>query len=314
LLEKADVFLTNFRERELEKFGLKYEILSQLNPGIIYANLSGYGRKGPDRDAPGFESTGYFARSGMNHVLLLSGRHLAQTPIGLGDYVTGLSLAYGIITALFYRERHGIGQEVDASLFQTGVFAVSYDISGALVTGQDRRPVERKEIANALVNYYETKDGRWLRLCVEQPDLYWSRVCKAIGRQDLEYDPRFDSFVPRLQNGAALFDLLEEIFRGKTLNEWKVHLDEANLPWSPVQSLPEVIADPQARANDFFVPLDHPTYGRMEVVANPVKLGKTPASIRMPAPEFGQHTEEILLENGYTWQDIAEFKQQGVIA
>jgi crotonobetainyl-CoA:carnitine CoA-transferase CaiB-like acyl-CoA transferase len=139
-------------------------------------------------------------------------------------------------------------------------------------------------------------------------------VCKAIGRQDLEYDPRFDSFVPRLQNGAALFDLLEEIFRGKTLNEWKVHLDEANLPWSPVQSLPEVIADPQARANDFFVPLDHPTYGRMEVVANPVKLGKTPASIRMPAPEFGQHTEEILLENGYTWQDIAEFKQQGVIA
>ena len=313
LLENADVFLTNFRLRELEKFKLEYDTLNQLNPRLIFANLSGYGTKGPDRDAPGFESTGYFARSGMHHVLLLSGEHLVQNPQGLGDYVTGLSLAYGIMVALFMRERTGIGQEVDASLFQTGVFAISFDIAGALVTGQDRRPFERKDIANALVNYFKTKDGKWIRLCVELPDLYWSRVCRAIEREDLEHDPRFETFEPRVQNHLALFNILEEVFRNKTLDEWKGLLNKEGLPWAPVQNLPEVIADAQARANDFFVPLDHPTHGRIEVVANPVKLSKS-LGVIMPAPEFGQHTEEVLLEQGYTWEDIERFKQQGIIA
>ncbi|MFC1940038.1 CaiB/BaiF CoA transferase family protein [Chloroflexota bacterium] len=310
----ADVFLTNFRQRDLGKFKLEYGTLSQLNPELIYACLSGYGRKGMSKDLPGFESTGYFAQSGMCRVLVASGEHLTQNPLGLGDYITGLCLSYGIMVALFARERTGIGQEVDTSLFQAGVFGISYDIAGALVTGHDRQPVERKDITNALVNFYRTKDGRWLRLCVEQPDLYWSRVCQGIGLEGLEHDPRFESFEPRIKNHIALFNILEEVFATKTLAEWKVELDKAGLPWAPVQTLPEVIADPQARANDFFVPLEHPTHGRIEVVANPVKLSKTPASVRMPAPEFSQHTEDILLELGYTWENIERFKKQRVIA
>ncbi|MFC2005885.1 CaiB/BaiF CoA transferase family protein [Chloroflexota bacterium] len=314
LSEKADVFLSNFRRRELEKFKLEYETLSQLNPRLIYANVSGYGKKGPDRDLSGYEHTGYFSRSGMLHLLQVPGTRPAQTPVGLGDYVNGAALALGIMTALFMRERTGVGQEVDVSLFHTGVFAISWDIAGALVTGQDRQMVGREDLDNVLVNPYQTKDGRWLYLALMQPDNYWSKLCRAIEREDLEHDPRFELFEPRVQNRLALFKILEEVFLSKPLDEWKPRLSGAGLPWGPVQNLQEVINDPQARANDFFIPLDHPTHGRIEVVANPVKLSKSPEIIRMPPPEFSQHTEDILLECGYTWEDIEQFKKQGVIA
>ncbi len=314
LLEKADVFMSNFRPREQKKFGLEYETLSKLNPRLIQANLTGYGQKGPDRDLPGFEQTGYFARSGMLHVLQVPGSHPPQTPMGSGDNVVSLCLALGIMTALFMRGISGVGQEVDVSLFSAGVYALSYDIAGALVTGQDRQQLARRDINNVLINSYQTKDGRWLRLSIAAPELYWSRLCQVIEREDVEHDPRFATFEPRIENHAILFDILEEAFLSKTLDEWKVRLNEAGLPWALIQNLPEVISDPQARANDFFVPLEHPTYGRIEVVANPIKLSKAPANVVKPAPELGQHTEEILLENGYTREDIARFREQGVIA
>ncbi len=310
LLEKADVFLSNFRQRELVKFKLEYDTLSQLNPGLIYANLTGYGRKGPDREKPAYEPTAYFCRTGIFHVTPMP----ATQPIGFGDYITGLTLAYGILTALLIRERTGIGQEVDASLFNSGVFAISWDIAGALVTGKDRQPGERKDVTQALNNSYQTKDGRWLRVAVNQPDIYWSRFCKAVERENLEHDPRFASSQAMIENHEALFHVLEEVFLTRTLEEWKPRLTEAGLPWDPVQTLPEVINDPQARANDLFVPLDHPTYGRLEVVSNPIKLSKTPETIRMPAPELDQDTEEVLSELGYTGQDIEQLREQGVIA
>ena len=314
LLEKADVFISNFRQQELKKFKLEYKNLSQLNPRLIYANISGYGRKGPDKNSPAFEATGYFSRSGMFHLLQVPGTHPTQNPMALGDYVTGLVLAYGMMAALFMRERTGIGQEVNTSLFRSGIFALSFDIAGALATGQDRQQIDSKDTENALGTFYQTKDGRWLRLALHQPDPYWPQFCRAIEREDLEHDPKFESFEHRIKNHVALFHILTDIFQAKTSAEWKVRLTEAVLPWAPVQNLPEVIADPQARVNDFFVTLDHPTYGRIEVVANPVELSKTPEMLRMPAPEFGQHTEEVLLEYGYTWEDIERFKQQGAIA
>lgn len=313
LLEKADVFIANFRPRELEKFKLEYDTLSQLNPRLVYANVTGYGRKGPDRDLPAYEFTSYFPRSGMLHLLQLPGTHPVQPPLGLGDNVAALALVSGIMTALFVREKTGVGQEVDVSLFHTGVHALSVHIAGSLVTGQDRQQVGREDTANALVNPYQTKDRRWLFLGISQPDLYWSRFCQAIEQESLEYDPRFASFEPRIENHAALFHILEEVFLSKTLKEWKARLNKAGVPWSPVQNLPEVTADPQARANDFFVSYDHPTYGQIEGVTNPVQLSKSPATVRMPAPELGQHTEEILLDLGYNWDDIIRLKEQGVI-
>jgi crotonobetainyl-CoA:carnitine CoA-transferase CaiB-like acyl-CoA transferase len=167
---------------------------------------------------------------------------------------------------------------------------------------------------NPLVLDYKTKDEKIIHMNVLQPDRYWSRVCQAINRPDLENDPRFNSYESRIENHLDLYNILREFFGSKALDELKPPLNKLGIPFAPQQKLSEVINDPQARANDYFVPFSHPAYGRIEVVANPIGLSETPATLRMPAPEFSQHTEEVLLEIGYNWDDIAQLKQQGVIA
>ncbi len=314
LLETADVLVSSFRQREIVKFGLEYHRLSKSNPMIITANVSGYGTRGPDRDLPGYEYTGYFARTGILHVLTPPGSFPPHFGRGLGDNVTGLTLTIGILTALLTRERTGLGQEVDVSLFQTGVFANAVDIAGSLITGQDRRMPDRRDMSNAMANFYETKDGRWIRLSVLVPDPYWSRFCTAIERPDLEHDSRFDTFDGKIDNHEALFDILVDAFKSKTLKDWKPRLDAGTIPWAPVQNLPEVCNDAQAIANGFFIAYDHPIHGRIRGIANPIRLSRTESVQRMPCPDFGQHTEEVLLEHGFSWEDIARFKEEGIIA
>jgi len=312
LLEKTDVFLTSVRPFQLKRFKLDYDTLSQLNPRLIYSSLLGYGKKGPDRDLPSTETTAFFARAGVAHVSKEPAPYPLVPPLASEDNVAALALAYGIMIALFVREKTGVGQEVDVSLLHIGIYAISIDIAGALVTGKDRQIIPREEAKIAPSNFYQTKDGRWLRCVIR--DNYYARFCQGIGREDLVHDPRFEESKSRADNHAALFDILKEVFATKTLDEWKAQLNEASVNWGPVQTLPEVVTDPQARANDIFVSFDHPTYGPMEVVANPVNLSKNPATVRLPAPEFGQHTEEVLLEYGYTRENIAQFKEQGIIA
>jgi len=314
LLEKADIFLANFRPKELNKFNISYDKLSQVNPKLIFANVTGYGEKGADKDLPGYDFNAFWARSGILRVLLSPDMTPPVTPIAIGDRVTALALVSGITTALFTRERTGKGQEVNTSLLNTGIFVNANDIGGALITGQDRQNVKRDELANALLNTYQTKDARWLCIAINQPDRYWTDFCRAIERNNLEHDLRFESFDSRIDNHLALFQILEKVFREKDLDEWRVRLTEVGLPWAPIATLSEVIADPQARENNAFVSYEHHTQGNINIVANPVHLGDTPASIRMPAPEYGQHTEEVLLEHGYNWDDITRFKDNGVIA
>ena len=314
LLSRADVFLTNLRLFEREKFALEFDTVHRLNPKLVYGSLTGYGKEGPDRNNPAYDTISYWSRAGAGH--------LFSTPVAppfidggaFGDNVAGLGLAFGIMTALFVRERTGIGQEVDLSLFHTGVYQTTFFVAGAQATGLDVKDWGsriREDARNPLSLPYQTRDGRWLVLAMPHPDRYWSKLCRAIEREDLEHDPRFESFEPRIENHAALLHILEEVFLSRTLDEWKPRL--AGIPFGPYQNFLEVIKDPQARANDVFVPFDHPTHGTMEVIANPVKLSETPATMRMPAPEFSQHTEEVLAEYGYSWQDISRFKEQSVI-
>lgn len=322
MLETADVFLTNMRPYELEKFRLEYDILNRLNPRLVAGYLTGYGKKGPERDAPAYDQTGYWGKAGVTHrfrsllpALQEPGANPHSFMPAFGDQMASMTLACGIITALFARERTGLGDEVNTSLFSAGVYQISFDISGTLVAGQDCNTMtSREEIPNPLFGQYQTKDGRWMIFCVLYPDRYWSRFCRTIGREDLEHDPRFESFEVMKENNVALMEILDELFLSKTLDEWIPIINEAGVPWSPVQNLLEVINDPQARANDFFVSYDHPAYGRIEGVANPIRIGKNPNKVRMPGPEFSQHTEEVLLEHGYTREDIVRFKDQGIIA
>ena len=312
LLETSDVLLTNFRARELEKFKLEYETLSKLNPGLICAHLTGYGMKGPEKNTPGYGPMASDARAGLLYLLQVPGAEPVQFPVAFADYITGMALALGIMTALYVREKSGVGQEVNASLFNTGVWAVSNDLAGTLVTGHDRQALSRRDTGSPLMNIYQTKDSRWLYISVGEGS-QWSNFCRAIEMEELEHDSRFQSPELRIENHLILYDIMKDAFLTKTLAEWKPRFDKAILPWAPLQTLSEVINDPQARANDFFIPLDHPKHGRIEVVANPIRLSKTLEKIRMPAPEPGQHTDEVLSEIGYTGEDIARFRERDVI-
>ena len=334
LTEQADVFVTNLRPFELERYGLEYETLSSLNPRLIYGSITGYGMKGPEKDAPAYDATALWARSGIPYMLTMPGTAGPGFRPAFGDNVAALALAYGIMTALYVREKTGMGQEVDVSLFHTGLYQLSFDIAGALSTGLDyadwrnEPPAEmvaqaraatapiaafhRSKVRNPLATIYLTKDMRGIYVVALQPDRYWARLCRAIDRGDLVDDPRFNSYDARAENRDALYEILEEAFASRTLDEWKPRLE--GIPYAPLQTITEAIHDPQARANDFFVAYEHPTHGPIEGVASPIKLDKTPASVRRAAPEFGQHTEEVLLEVGYDWEDIARFKELGVIA
>lgn len=314
MLEKADILLSNFRPYEMEKFKLDYETLSQQNPRIICANITGFGSKGPDKDAPAYGPIAGDSRAGMLYSLMFPGGSPPQVSGTLVDYLTGLALACGISTALYTREKTGLGQLVEASLFQSMVYALSGDIANALATGQDRGTVDRRDIARPLTSPYKTKDGRWLYLWIGMgADKTWPRFCRAIGREDLIPDERFSTPAQLSQNYSDLYDILDEVFAGKTLEEWKPLLDEGDFPWSPIQSFMEVTKDPQARANDFYSTLTMPTGETMEVVANPIKYSRIPDRVITPAPEVGQHTDEILTEYGYSAEDIAKFKEEGVV-
>ena len=309
----------------------------------VYGSVNGHGTYGPDRDAPAYDTTVFWARSGVNHLLTFPGMGLPNPRAAFGDNAAGLTVAFGVMAALYARDRIGAGQEVDTSLLFTGLYQLTFDTAAALATGQDEvayrlqafegteeerqerdrliaeskaalnrlTDFNRERLPNPLANNYDTKDGRNIRFNALQADRYWPRYCKLIGREDLIPDPRYNSMKARRENRKELYRIFKEAFLSKTLEEWRPLI--ADLPASVVQSLAEVIHDPQAEANHFFLPYDHPTYGPIKIMASPLNMSETPATIRMPAPEFNQHTEEVLLEMGYSWEDIEQFKKEKVI-
>ncbi len=322
LLGSVDVFTTNLRPYQLEKFKLEYETLQKINPRLIAAYLSGYGQEGEEKDFPAYDHTAYWARSGIPHKLRAMAPALREPGAILpafipsfGDHIAGLALCSGITLALYDRERTGRGREVTGSLFQSGTYQMSWDVAAALATGEDCLIIDPEiDILNPLYAQYLTKDDRWLLFTALNPMRYKDQVFRAIGREDLIEDPRFETIESFVENQAFLKGIMTETFKTRDKNEWVEILNEEQIPYSPVQNFTEIVNDPQARANGFFESYEHPEHGRIEGVANPINVGKNEKSVRLPAPEFGQHTEEVLLEHGYNWDDISRFQEEGVIA
>lgn len=314
LVEGADVFLHNFRKGVPERLGMDYATLSQYNPRLIYATGSGWGPKGPDAYNPSMDYT-ELGRTG----LMFAGGEEGWPPVnyvpGVADQTGAIMLAYAIMTALFVRERTGIGQEVEASML--GSVAAGLEgllLAAPLALGQGiPRPV-REEAGNPLYNHYKCKDGKWIILCLAQGDRFWPAFCQRLGIQHLEKDPQYENMEVRREHRQELIHILDEIFATKTRNEWMDILkQEEDFMVEPVCDLNDVAEDPQMWANDYIIEFDHPAFGKVKMPGLPVHFSKTPGAIRREAPEFGQHTEEVLLEAGYTWDDITKFKDEEVI-
>lgn len=324
LIAEADVFTTNRRPFELEKFHLDYETLSAINKRLIFASITGFGRKGPDKNAPGHDTIGFWARSGFVYQMQQKGTappSPGYRSVAAGDKLSGMTLACGILVAILARQTTGVGQEVDVSLLNTGMFSqipLATQLGGfkdLFETEEaylDALRRERDEVSPLVISY-ETGDGRWLQLSLAPSDRFWPQFCGAIERPELEHDPRFDSVESRMEYQADLFEILEAAFLKKTLAEWTDQFDQTELIWSPIKSPEEVIQDPQVLANEYIVPYQHPEFGELQVLANPIQHSQTPAEIRSPAPEMSQHTEEILLELGYSWDQIEQLREDGVI-
>jgi crotonobetainyl-CoA:carnitine CoA-transferase CaiB-like acyl-CoA transferase len=313
LIASADVFLNNLRPYEMEKFNLNYETLSGINPGIIFANLTGYGPRGPMKDTGGYDSVAFWARTGVMH---LSHEEADPPPVSrpaYGDSTTSIHLLAGIMAALYIRERTGQGQEVSVSLFNSGIWSMGFDISGCLATGEDLNPPRRRSAVNPIRNHYPTRDKRWIMLGMTNSQPYWPAFCQAVGFPELEKDPRFAASETRAKNAEELVDVIGKIFSGRTYAEWVEILSRTKLIWAPVMTPLEVTREEQALANDIFVDFDHPRHGPVRMVNNPIKLSKTPARITSRAPDLGEHTDQIMSELGYSLQDIADLRKAGII-
>lgn len=231
---------------------------------------------------------------------------------GLGDMPSGLHIAGGIAAGLFVRERTGIAQRISLSLLNSAIWTQGINIQIAREYGSYPR-ANRKTAANPLANGYEAKDGKWIMLVMLQPDRRWPDFCKGVGLDHLIDDPRFTPMQNRYQNREELIAILDRVFATKTRAEWIEKFKDYDLQWDPVNTFNDLIEDPQALANDDFAPMEHPTRGLVLASASPIRFSKTPASVSRHAPELGEQTEEILLEMGYAWEQIAALKEAKAI-
>ncbi len=312
LVEKSDVFLTNYRYSHALKMKVDYETLSRYNSRLIYAYSSSYGMLGPDADLPSSDFAGQ-ARGGLWMVSLAP--DLTPVPLGAGvvDEVGGVLTAYGILLALLARERTGEGQMVNTSLLGGQVEMVRLSLQLFLILGAPAFMSPAATMSSPLWNLYRCQDEKWFCVAVLQPDRYWPSFCKVLGIEELEKDPRFENAGARRQHLGEIMSILNEVFLTKPRDEWWQAFRAEAIPSSPVNDLSDLANDPQVIANEYIVEVDDPAWGKVKVAGIPVKLSKTPGKVKALAPELGQHTEEVLMEIcGYTWDDIAKLREDGV--
>jgi crotonobetainyl-CoA:carnitine CoA-transferase CaiB-like acyl-CoA transferase len=269
--------------------------------------------RGPDADAPGYDASAFWARGGVGHVLTPPERDYPISQRGaFGDRNGGMALAFGIAAALVGRAATGEGRVVDVSLLGTAMWTLSSDVLSALQGAQPRAFPGRGPMVNPLVAAYRTQDGRHVQLVFLESDRYWPGLCALAGRSDLADDPRFADHASRSANAEACVAALDELFAARTLAEWKELLAGFDAPWAPVQSVEELLEDPQVVANGYVgeVQVDGGKGYRLPRV--PVQLDEQPPTLSR-APEHGEHTEQVLLDLGYSWDDISALRDASVI-
>jgi crotonobetainyl-CoA:carnitine CoA-transferase CaiB-like acyl-CoA transferase len=310
LVKDADVFLTNLRKSTKAKRGLDYATISKLNPDIIYASVSGYGTEGPMSDLGAFDPLGS-ARSGMMYVAGDREPHLLH--IGILDQTTAITVSHAIITALLDRERRGVGQEVHISLYATGLWMQYMNLLIAGVFSINPCILGDRSQHSPLRNRFQCEDGNWIFGTHHPENKYWAIFCKATGQEALLEDPHFTTDSGSPANYAELNRIFDKVFATKTADEWMEIFLPQGLMFCSVQNILDVVTDPQAIANEYLVPFDHPVQGRIKIPAYPIKFSGCAAETKTAAPQLGQHTNSVLQAAGYSSSEIEELRKQGVV-
>jgi len=301
LLKQSDVLVHNFRPGVMERLGFGYDVIAELNPRIIYASASGFGQHGPLAERPSYD----VVAQGMSGIMVTQGGGPDFDPQmampGVADQVGAMCLAFGIVAALTARERLGVGQQVDTSLYGSQLSLQAQFVTRALRDGAHANRYE-----SPTFTAYRCRDGKWLTIAVVDPDVY-ARLCQALHRPDLAVDERFADPFARQRHASLLRDEIRSTICANTREYWLRRLTDHDVACGPVQDYLEVGSDPQALLNGYITTVDHPNHGALRVVGVPATLSRTPGSVGI-APELGQHTEEVLIELGYDWSEIETLK------
>ena len=306
----ADILVQNLRPGRLEGFGLGYEDVRAVNPAIVYATITGFGRTGPYKDKPGFDlmAQGY---SGIMGVTGHPGQPPVKVSVPITDLNAGLFTAYGILAAYVNRLKTGKGQHVDSSLMEAGVAYTLWESAIYFTSGRLPGPNGSAHQISAPYQALPTSDGYITVGGANQRN--WERLCRAIGRAELITDPRFEVNAGRMANRPALESTLGETLKTQPMAHWLSILEAAGVPCGPIYDISQVYADPQVIARDMVVEVEHPTAGTIRNVGIPVKFSETPGNIRRPPPLFAEHTAEVLAEFGYTTGEIDSFRDRGIV-
>jgi crotonobetainyl-CoA:carnitine CoA-transferase CaiB-like acyl-CoA transferase len=313
LIDDADVFVTNVRRAGLARLGLDPESLLARNERLVYASITGYGLEGPEADRAAYDIAAFWARSGIAASLMQPGAAPPFQRGGMGDHNTGLAAAGAISAALFAREKTGKGQLVATSLLREGMYTMSFDMSMLMRFGIPVAVGNRKTMGNPAINNYRDSEGKWFWLVGLEGERHWPPLARAVGHPEWLDDPRFAEPAARAANAEELIAMLDAIFATKTREEWGAVFDAAeDLWWAPVQTLDEVLADPQAHAAGGFVEVPDGV-GTTLLPATPVDFHGTPIEHRRMAPGHGEQGEEVLRALGRSDEEIARLREQGVL-
>jgi crotonobetainyl-CoA:carnitine CoA-transferase CaiB-like acyl-CoA transferase len=310
LLTDADVVTENYRMGTMEKLGLGYDTLRELNPGLIYCEISGYGRTGPWADKPGFD----LIAQGISGLMSITGEE-GREPVKVGSPVTdinaGMLAGLGIVAAYIHRLKTGQGQRVDTSLFEAGIMQTYWQAAIFLASGVAPKRLGSAHPLTAPYQAFRTRDG-WIIIGASNQANY-ERLLKALNAPELTADPRFRTNPDRMMNREALIEALTAHLRQRDTAEWIAELEKTGMPVGPILSLPEVLSHPQTLAREMVVETEHSRIGKTKSLGLPIKFSETPGEVRRAAPVLGEHTREVLQAAGYSGKEIEELLLEGAV-
>ncbi len=315
LTQDADVFLTNVRPGGLSRSGLDYENLSKVNPKIVYCSLTGYGLEGEDRDRPGFDVASFWARSGVAALTIPKGEDLFALRTAFGDHTTSMATVAGICAALIEAQRTGKGRLVEASLLRAALYALGSDFAIQLFFGRIGSTKSRKEQIQPLMNFFRTKDEKWICIVPRQGNEDWPRLCRAFGLEEFIESDKFSTAKARRQNNAELVEMIDNVFEKNSYDEMGKRLDNEKIAWAPVQTLAEVAKDPQVISAGGIVSTPSEIGAEdFNAPGSPIRFPGADDGPKGPPPRLGEHTRQILESCGLKSSTIDEYFEKKIVA